>query len=161
MGNIVFNVAKGKVNGYTERVDSNDPANSALVVVLLKTTESDAALKDYDTLGAILAAGGGTANVEANFTNYARKVLTDADVPAPVVDDSGDEQYSDIPDQTYTSAGGAANNALVKVLICYDPDTTGGTDTNIVPLTAHDLAVTTDGNDLTIRIPTNGFFGAT
>jgi len=36
MGNIVFNIAKGKVNEYVARVDGNDPANSALVLVLLK-----------------------------------------------------------------------------------------------------------------------------
>ena len=163
MASITFNIAKGKVNAYTERVVTNDPANSALVVVLLKTVEADATLQDYDTLGALLAAGGGTANVECDFTNYARKVLTNADLSAPTVDDTGNEQYSDAPDQTYTAAGGAANNTIVKALICYDSDTTGGTDANLVPLVACGFSVnpTTDGNDLVLRIAANGFFGAT
>lgn len=163
MASITFNIAKGKVNAYTERVVNNDPANSALVVVLLKTVQADATLLDYDTLGDILAAGGGTVNVEANFTNYARKVLTDADLSAPTVDDTGDEQYSDAPDQTYTAAGGATNNTIVKALICYDSDTTGGTDANLVPLVACGFTAnpTTDGNDLVVRIAANGFFGAT
>lgn len=157
MASVTFNVAKGKVNAYTERVAGNDPANSALVLVLLKTAEADATLQDYDTLGALLAG----ANTEADFTNYARKVLTNADITAPTVDDSGNEQYSDFPDQTYTAAGGAANNTLAKLIVCYDADTTGGTDANLIPLTAHDFVVTTDGSDLIARPPANGFFGAT
>lgn len=161
MANIVFNISKGEVNAYTKRVVNNDPANSALVLVLLKTVQADATLLDYDTLDAILTAGGGTVNVEANFTNYARKVLTNTELVAPTVDDTGNEQYSDMPDQTYTSAGGATNNTLVKALICYDNDTTGGTDANLIPLTAHDVTVTTDGNNLTLTIPVNGFYGAT
>jgi len=161
MANIVFNISKGEVNAYTKRVVNNDPANSALVLVLLKTVQADATLLDYDTLGAILTAGGGTANVEADFTNYARKVLTNTELSAPTVDDTGNEQYSDMPDQTYTSAGGATNNTLVKALICYDNDTTSGTDANLIPLTAHDVSVTTDGNNLTLTIPANGFYGAT
>lgn len=161
MANIVFNVSKGRVNEFTRRVDGNDPANSAFVVVLLKTSEADAALRDYATLGALLAAGGGTANVEADFTNYARKVLTDADIAAPTVDNTADEQWSDIPDLLYTAAGGATNNTLVKAVICYDPDTTSGTDADLIPMTAHDVSATTDGNDLTLTIPTNGFYAAT
>lgn len=163
MASLVFNIAKGKVNAYTERVVTNDPANSALVVVLLKTVEADATLQDYDTLGDLLAAGGGTANVECDFTNYARKILTNGDLSAPTVDDTGNEQYSDAPDQTYTAAGGATNNTIVKALICYDPDTTGGTDANLVPLVACGFIAnpTTDGNDLVVRIPATGFFGAT
>jgi len=161
MANIVFNISKGEVNAYTKRVVNNDPANSALVLVLLKTAQADATLLDYDTLDDILTAGGGTANVEADFTNYARKVLTNTELSAPTVDDTGNEQYSDMPDQTYTSAGGATNNTLVKALVCYDNDTTGGTDANLIPLTAHDVSVTTDGNNLTLTIPANGFYGAT
>ena len=161
MANIVFNISKGEVNAYTKRVVNNDPANSAFVVVLLKTVQADATLLDYDTLDAILTAGGGTANVEADFTNYARKVLTNVELVAPTVDDGTNEQWSDMPDQTYTSAGGATNNTLVKALICYDNDTTAGTDANLIPLTAHDVSVTTDGNNLTLTIPANGFYGAT
>ena len=163
MASITFNISKGKVNAYTERVVNNDPANSALVVVLVKTVQADATLIDYDTLGAILTAGGGTVNVECDFTNYARKVLTNADLSAPTVDDTGNEQYSDAPDQTYTAAGGATNNTIVKAILCYDSDTTAGTDANLVPLVAMDFVVnpTTDGNDMTLRVAANGFFGAT
>ena len=156
MANIVFNIAKGEVNAYTKRVVNNDPANSALVVVLLKTAEADGSLQDYNTLGNILAG----ANTEADFTNYSRKILTNTELSLPTVDDSGNQQFSDAPDLTYVSAGGAVNNAIVKMLICYDSDTTSGTDANLVPLVAIDWAITTDGNDLVAVFGSTGFFGA-
>jgi hypothetical protein len=156
VANIVFNIAKGEVNAYTKRVVNNDPANSALVVVLLKTAEADGILQDYNTLGNILAG----ANTEADFTNYSRKILTNTELSLPTVDDSGNQQFSDAPDLTYVSAGGAVNNAIVKMLICYDSDTTSGTDANLVPLVALDWVVTTDGNDLVAVFGSEGFFGA-
>lgn len=156
MADLVFNVSKGKVALYHDRVNDNDPANSALVVVLLKTAASDATLRDQDTLAAILAGG----STEADFTNYARKVLTDADISAATVDDSNDRVDADIADQTWTAAGGASNNTLAKLLICYDSDTTSGTDSNIVPLTAHDFVVTTNGGDITAQIAAAGYFRA-
>lgn len=156
MADGVFNIAKGRVNEYVNRVDSNDPTNSALVVVLLQVAEADATLEDYDDLGALLAG----ANTEATFTNYARKVLTDTDVTAPTPDDTNNRQDADIPDQTWTSAGGATNNTLVKMLVCYDNDTTAGTDANIIPLTYHDFAITTNGNDLSALIDAAGFYRA-
>ncbi|MDH3660229.1 MAG: hypothetical protein OEU92_09395 [Alphaproteobacteria bacterium] len=145
MADGTFNIAKGRVAELVNRVASNDPANSALVVVLLRTSVVDATLEDFDDLGAILADAGVD---EADFTNYARKVLTDAVVSAPTPDDTNNRQDSDIPDQTFVNAGGATNNNLVKLLVCYDADTTGGTDANIIPLTHHDYVATTDGNDL-------------
>ena len=156
MANIVFNISKGEVNAYVKRVVNNDPANSALVVVLLKTAEADGILQDYNTLGNILAG----ANTEADFTNYSRKILTNTELSLPTVDDSGNQQFSDAPDLTYVSAGGAVNNAIVKMLICYDSDTTSGTDANLVPLVALDWVVTTDGNDLVAVFGSTGFFGA-
>jgi hypothetical protein len=66
----------------------------------------------------------------------------------------------DIADQTWAAAGGAANNTLAKLLVCYDPDTTGGTDSTVVPLTAHDFVTTTDGTDLIAQIAAAGFFRA-
>lgn len=153
----VFNIAKGRVNEYVNRVDSNDPTNAALIVVLLSAAEADGTLEDYDDLGTLIAAAG---NTEATFTNYARKTLVDTDVADPTPDDTNNRQDADIPDQTWLSAGGASNNTLVKLIVCYDSDTTGGTDSNIIPLTHHDFAVTTNGNDLTAQINAAGFYRA-
>jgi hypothetical protein len=37
-------------------------------------------------------------------------------------------------------------------VICYDPDTTTGTDADLIPLTKHDLTWTPDGNNFTLSI---------
>jgi hypothetical protein len=45
-------------------------------------------------------------------------------------------------------------------LVCYDADTTGGDDSNIVPISQHDFAVTPDGSDITAQIAAAGFYRA-
>jgi hypothetical protein len=163
MADGVFHIAKGKVIGYHDRVANNDPANSALILVLLKDTpEADATLEDYDTLAALLAG----ANTEADFTNYgtrqaAPKILVDTDITASAPDDTNNWQQVDIPDRTWSAAGGTLDNTLAKLIICYDPDTTTGNDTTLVPLTHHDFTPTTNGNDLVLQIGANGYFRAT
>lgn len=155
MADGVFNIAKGRAIELHNRVANNDPAASGLVVVLLKAAEADATLEDYDNLSLLLAAAG---NTEADFTNYARKVLTDTDISAATPDDTNNRQEADIPDQTWTSAGGTTDNTLAKLIICYDSDTGAGDDTGLVPLSHHDFVATTDGNDLTATIDANGYF---
>jgi hypothetical protein len=142
MANIVFNIAKGRVVEYYNRVESNDPANSALILVPLETSglESDATLIDKDDLAAVLS---GTTNEQ---TTMGRKTLTDADLAAlPAPDDTNDRYDVSLPTVTWTAASG---NAISKILVCYDPDTTGGTDSSIIPLTMFDFAQTPSGADI-------------
>lgn len=155
MADFVFNIAKGRVAEFYNRVKSNDPANSALIIVVIDANgDTDATMRDRDDLAALL---GGTAN-EVTNTNYARKVLTDADLAALSIDDANDRIDLDIADLTWTAV--AAGTAWTDVLVCYDPDTTGGTDSAIIPLTCHDFAVTPDGSDITAQIAAAGFFRA-
>lgn len=156
MANEVFNIAKGRVNEYVSNVANNSPANSALVVVLFRVSESDSFLRDYNDLAAIIAGS----NTEANFTNYSRKVLTDADLTEPSADDSNDRQDADIPDQVWLTAGGTLDNTLTKLIICYDPDITSGTDADLIPLTHHDFTPSTNGNNLTAEVNAAGFYRA-
>lgn len=157
MSSFVFNVAKGKVAYYATLPAAND----AIVVVLLKVgnLEADATLKDYDTLALLLA---GTSD-EADFTNYARQTVNSASSPGITIsiDDTANVVYVDGPDIAWSNAGGAVNNSLGKVLFCYDPDTTGGTDSTLVPLTAHDFVGTTDGRTLSLTIDPLGIYSGT
>ena len=155
MADFVFNIAKGRVAELYNRVDLNDPTNAALIIAIINTSATDAVLKDLDTLAAI-EADANTAEV-AN-SGYARKTLTDADIVAFAPDDTNDRVDLDIPDQTWTAV--AAGTAWTDLLVCYDGDTTAGTDSNIVPLTQHDFAVTPDGSDITAQIAAAGFFRA-
>lgn len=120
----VFNIAKGKIAYYAGLPATNDQ----LILVWLKNTglESDAVLKDYDSLGAILA---GT-NDECDFTGYTRRTLASVTVS---VDDTGDKVVIDCADPaSYTNTGAAQVSGAA--IVCYDPDTTGGTDADLIPL---------------------------
>lgn len=155
MADFVFNIAKGRVTELYNRVDSNDPTNSALIVVAIVSSATDDTMGDYDTLSALL----GDANVaEATNTNYARKTLTDTDLSAISPDDTNNRMDLDIADQTWSAV--AAGDNWTDLVICYDNDTTGGTDANIIPLTNHDFAVTPDGSDITAQIAAAGFYRA-
>ena len=142
MANIVFNIAKGRVVEFYNRVENNDPTNSALILVPIETTglEADATLIDVDTLTALLA---GTTNEQ---TTMGRKVLTDVELAAlPAPDDTNDRYDVSLPTVTWTAATG---NAISKIAVCYDSDTTTGTDANIIPLTMFDFVLTPDGSDI-------------
>lgn len=156
MADFVFNIAKGRVGQYCQNVDSGSPANSRLIVVAIKTSglEADDTLNNYDDLSALLAA----ANDEATNSGYARKVLTSSDVTL-TIDDTNNRLDVDITDQTWTAVQ-TTGGAWSKLLICYDPDSTGGTDADLIPLTAHDFSVTPDGSDITAVINAAGFFRA-
>jgi len=152
MANIVFNIAKGRVAELYDRVDNNDGANAAIILVPIETSglESDATLIDVDTLTALLA---GATNEQ---TTMGRKTLTDADLAAGSPTDASDYNGRSLPTVTWT---GATGNAISKIAVCYDADTTSGTDANIVPLTMFDFAITPDGSD--VQMTGGEFFRAT
>lgn len=145
MADGVFNIAKGAAIQLL-----NDNPNS-LVVLLLKANEAESALVDHDNVSVLLGAAG---NTEADFTNYARKTgLTET----ITVDDTGDDASFDVADQTWTSAGGASNNTLTKLIVAVS---TGAGDANLIPLTHHDFSSTTDGTNLTAQFNASGVYTA-
>lgn len=138
MGNIVFNQSLGRV-----AYDMGLPGtNDALIIIPIETSgiEADNTLRDYDDLGALLAA----ANNEQS--TIGRKTVTSVTV---TVNDTDNRVDIDIADQVWT---GATGNPVSALIFAYDGDTTGGTDTNIRPLTKHDWSVTPDGSDVTATI---------
>lgn len=153
MADSVFNISKGKVNEYWDRVDGNDPANSAIIAVAFNSTATHATIRDLDTLAAIEADAN---TAEITNSGYARVVLTDASVAATAVDDTNDRRDATVPAIALGSI--VVGTAITHIAICYDPDTTAGTDSNIIPLTWHDYAITPDGSAITI--PTGVFYRA-
>ena len=138
MANIVFNVALGRVASLA----SLPAANDALILVPLEASglETDAVLRDKDTFADVVA---GTTNEQ---TTVGRKTLASVTV---TVDDTADRVAIDCADVTWTSPTG---NPIGAVVICYDPDTTGGTDADLIPLTKHDVSWTPDGSNFTLTI---------
>ena len=138
MSNLVFNQALGRVAYYA----SLPAANDALIMVPLESSglETDAVLRDKDTLTDVVA---GSTNEQ---TTVGRKTLASVTV---TVNDTNDRVDIDAADVTWTSPTG---NAIGAVVICYDPDTTGGTDADLIPLTKHDITWTPDGNNFVLTI---------
>jgi hypothetical protein len=135
---MVFNVALGRVAYYATLPAAND----ALLVIPIESSgvESDATIKDYDTVADLLAAS----NNEQS--TMGRKTITSVTV---TVDDANNRTDVDFDDVVWTAATG---NAISDLLLAYDPDTTGGTDADLIPLTWHDFAITPDGSDVTATV---------
>lgn len=144
MADLVFNVAKGKVAYYASLPATND----ALIAVPIETAGivSDATMRDYTDLATLLA---GASNEQ---TTMGRKTLGTVTV---TVDQTNDRVDADSADITWSAATG---NAISAIVICYDPDTTTGTDADLIPLTRHDFTATPDGTDLTATVA--GFYRA-
>ena len=145
MANFVFNVAKGAAAYYATLPGASD----SLIVVPIETAgiETDAVLKDYDTLAAILAAASN------EQTTMGRKTASGV---TRTVDDTNDRVDVDIADVLWTAATG---NAISKILICYKPDS-GSADGDIIPLTAHDFVATPNGGDISALVSATGFYRA-
>lgn len=168
MSNFTFNQSLGREVEFYNRVDGDDPVNSAFVLVVLALAgiESDAVLKDYDTLAALLA---GTSN-EVTNVGYARITLTQADLAPYTVDDTNNKITLFFTNQTTGAI--TAGDTWEKLLVCYDSDTTAGTDANIIPVTANDIRLynqttgvlgplSPNGSTVTFNFATNGWCVAT
>ena len=147
----VFTIARGWEAYYASLLAASD----SLIAVLLRGVEADDLLRRHDTLSALLAS-----NTEANFTGYTAsptgKPLTGV---TAVVDDDADTVIADAVDFSWATAGGATNNTIVKLVICYKPSS-GAANSAIVPVWHWDsgLPVTTDGNPLNITVAADGLW---
>lgn len=156
MADFIFNIAKGRVAEFYNKVQANDPANSALVAVVLATAglETDAVLIDKATLADVVA---GTTN-EVTNTGYARIVRIDTNLVAFAPDNTNDWVQLDMADLAFGAI--TAGDGWSKLILCYDSDTTAGTDANIIPLCAYDAVLTPDGSAITLQLNAAGFYRA-
>lgn len=144
MANYMFNIGKGREVELFNRVDQNEPANSVIVLVPLKVIDTEVNCQDFATLEAVLA---GTPDEQTEGAS--RKVLTDSDIAAIAVNNASNYFPATVPAVKW-SAFGSGKNTL-GLLICYDSDSTGGTDANILPLIHVDFAVNGDANEVELQ----------
>ena len=127
------------------------------MIVLATGDATDATIRDYDTLSALLADADVT---EATFTNYARKTLTDSDLGAlPSPDDANDRYTVSLTAVAWAMAGGSVNNDVKRLFVCYSP-ASGSADSAIVPCLFYDFVITTDGRNIQTKISADGTFRA-
>jgi hypothetical protein len=162
VASIQFNCSKGREVELYNRVDGNDPTNSAFILMILKSGSADGinGLVDFDTFAAITAGG----YTEVTNAGYARKTLTDASISPYTVDDTNNRILLTLPLQTFS--GVSAGDTWDIGVWGYDPDTTSGTDTTIVPISAHELrtaggiALVPDGTNPLVVDPSAGWIAA-
>lgn len=129
----VPNIAKGKIGYYAGLPATNDALIMALV--LPGADDLDDFVDDV-SLAAVLANNG-----ECTFTGYARRTLTTV---AWSVDNTNDLAKATADDPASWTRAGGSSQAAAYAVVAYDPDTTGGTDADIIPLAVYDCAVTFD-----------------
>lgn len=147
MADGVFNIAKGAVAEMVRDSAAN------LLILLLQANESESTLVDRTDVADLLVEAG---NTEATFTNYARKTGLTGVITVDNTNDRVDVDISDA-DPVFSSAGGASNNTLTKLIFAYE---NAAADATRIPCTHHDFATTTDGSDLTAQINASGFYRA-
>ncbi|RPH36341.1 MAG: hypothetical protein EHM90_02210 [Chloroflexi bacterium] len=152
----VFNIAKGRVGEYVNAVLAG--GNDAIVWVPMNGSDESAANgRDADTLAAVEAlatfaeqTAGGWARITQDETG---------DGLTWTVDDTDDEGVADSNDLSFGSPTGGNNT--VGLIACYDPDTTTGSDSDLIPLVHLVMNVTADGNAVTYQHNAEGWYNAT
>jgi hypothetical protein len=139
----VFNIAKGRVVEFYNRVENNDPATSILSVHVLSSTPTQATAEDVDDYAALITAGA----VELNTNGWNVKTLTDTELAAlPAPDDTNNRYAVPVPTFNWTPTAGNA----VGLVVCYS-SLASPTNAQRIPLTHHDFAVTADGNQVVVN----------
>lgn len=130
-----FNVSLGREVEFYNRVNNSDPTNAVLTWMVLASDaiEEDADLRERTTFADILSGS----SDEVTNVGYARDSYDDADLAAYAVDNDAREIRLSIPVVTFPSI--AAGDTWAKFILGYDSDSTGGTDSGIIPVTAHDM----------------------
>lgn len=145
MALMTFNVALGKIAHYASLPGLND--GLVLIPVEASGLETDAVLRDKDTFADVVS---GTTNEQ---TMAGRKPLSGVSV---TVDDTNDRVTISASPVTWTAPTG---NPVGAFVLCYDPDTTTGTDADLIPMTKHDTTWSPDGIAFTLTMA--DFFRAT
>lgn len=156
MANYVFGQAGcGTVGGYVNNVLANSPANSAIIWVPMSSSGTAEQAETLVTMAAVEA--------DANFAeqtggSWSRVTQDDVgDGLAYAWDAANNRNEADSNDLVW--AGPTLNTA--GVIGCYDPDTSAGTDSTLVPLVHLDMVVTGNGQQVTFQFNAEGWFNAT
>lgn len=148
-----FNIAKGRAVELANRVKAADPAAARLYVIPLSTSVAQATAEDVDDFAALITAGA----VERTTGGWNRKTIAAADITTLTPDDTNNRFEVDIIDLVWTAV--ATGNNTTGLVVCY-ASVASPTNAQLLPLSHHDFAITTDGSDVQATIPATGFYRA-
>lgn len=136
MAGVTCNISKGREVEFYNRVFTNDPTNAAFIMGLLQAGgDTLPTMQDFETVSALLA---GLAT-EVTVGGYSRITLDQADLVAWAPDHDRNQTLLTLPLQTFVAL--AAGETVGYVFVAFDPDTTAGTDTTLVPVTIADYLI--------------------
>lgn len=156
------NSVKGKAQYYFEQARDTSAEIGALLLLSAGLQTADQ-LEDYVTIADMLAAS----NDEANFANYARKILPTASV---TIDNTLNRillGVSGTPPITLSwpaagVVGGTLatgqNNQVGKIVYYYDPSPGVSTTAQLIHIGFADISATTDGSELVFTLGADGLF---
>jgi hypothetical protein len=150
MAPFIPTITTGRFVRYSELPAAND----GLIWMILQSLglERDLVLRDKDSFADVLL---GTTN-EATFGGYRRVTATGVVV---TTDDANNRTNVDANDPSWAPLSA---QAVAKIVLGYDPDTTGGTDADILPVFMDDfVALTTPPLTLTYQVNAAGWGRAT
>lgn len=145
MGTLVANIAKGRVAELHNRVKLGDPSAARLYAIpVSRGSVTDAQLADADDFAAIVTLG----ITERTTGGWNRKTLAAADLTAITPDDSNDRMPADFIDLVWTAV---TAGTVTDIIVCY-ASVASPTNSQLLPLTVHDFAITPDGSDVTATV---------
>jgi hypothetical protein len=156
MANYVFGISLGKVGQFVQNVISNTPTNSAIVWVPMATSGT---AEQGETLATLAAVEADANYSERTGSGWSRITQDDAGEGLAYAFDATNNRFeADSNDLVWAAPSAGATTGLVA---CYDPDTTAGTDSDLIPLVHLDMVVTPDGNQVTFQFNAEGWYNAT
>lgn len=147
MATYMSNKGKGRFIELYNRVESNDPTNSAFVLVPLSAAGTEEQGQDIDDLKALLE--------DANFTEqteggWERVVLSDAEL-AELPEPNDEANRYDVENPEIELGEIESGKDIVGFAVCYDSNTTEGEDDAIEFLGHTDFAIEGDGSEVIVK----------
>lgn len=147
-GSVVCRQGYGTTRYYATLPGTSD----AIVLVLLQDGhQDDDVLRDYDYLSQVLA---NTANKECTAANYVRKSITSG--ATITVDNVNNRVDVGLPTQTWSTLGAISGSnsqqQIRAVLVCYQANTSTGTDATLQVLSKHYYPFVADGSNRQVTI---------
>lgn len=154
MASYVFGVSLGKVGLYVAEVLAG--GNDAIIWIPMSASGTAEQAEGLTTFSAVEADANFAEQTGAGWSRITQDEAGDG--LAYAFDTANNRGEADSNDLVW--AGPSSGNTT-GVIACYDPDTTAGDDTTLVPLVHLDMAVTQNGQQVTYQFNAEGWYNAT
>lgn len=155
MANFVFETGLGRVAAYVADVLAG--GNDAIVWIPMSQSGTAEQSEGLTTFAQIEANANFAEQTNASWGRITHDETGDG--LAVAFDATNNREECDSNDLVW--AAPSVGNDTVGLIACYDPDTTSGDDTTLVPLVHLDMAVTANGQQVTFQFNAEGWYNAT